>query len=81
MDSLEAAIWSFLSSNSYSETILKAINLGGDTDTIAAISGGLGGIYYGINSIPDKWIQCLARKNDIYQLCSDFLKRNKINQV
>lgn len=81
VDSLEAAIWSFLSSNSYAETILKAINLGGDTDTIAAIAGGLAGIFYGINSIPDKWVQCLARKNDIYQLCIDFSKKNKTSQI
>ena len=56
----------------YKSSIFKAINLGGDTDTIAAITGGLSGTFYGVNSIPENWIQCLARKNDIYALIMDF---------
>ena len=74
VDTLEAALWSFLSSESYSDTIFKAINLGGDTDTIAAIAGGLAGLFYGIDSINDNWIQCLARKKDIFMLISEFSK-------
>lgn len=72
IDSLEAAFWSFMTSKNYKETILKAINLGGDTDTIAAIGGGLAGIYYGLEQIPNNWIQCLARKEDIFQLILEF---------
>jgi ADP-ribosylglycohydrolase len=69
---LEAALWSFLTSDSYRNTILKAINLGGDTDTIAAIAGGLAGIYYGLPAIPGNWLQCLARKEEIYELILSF---------
>jgi ADP-ribosylglycohydrolase len=58
-----------LNSNSYEETVLKAVNLGEDTDTTAAIAGGLAGVYYGIDNIPEKWISVLARKNDIDDLC------------
>ena len=46
VDTLEAALWAFFSGESYREIALKAVNLGGDTDTIAAIAGGLAGIYY-----------------------------------
>lgn len=69
LDSLQASLWCFLNSDSYEETVLKAVNLGEDTDTTAAIAGGLAGIYYGINNIPQKWISVLARKNDIDDLC------------
>lgn len=53
VDSLEAAVWCFLNTKSYSECVFSAINLGGDTDTIACIAGGLAGIYYGLESISD----------------------------
>ncbi len=68
IDSLEAAIWCFLNSTSYSEAVLKAVNLGGDTDTTAAVTGGLAGIYYGVANIPTEWINLLARKEDIIDL-------------
>jgi len=69
LHSLEASFWCFLNSNTYEETVLKAVNLGGDTDTTGAITGGLAGMYYGIDNIPQKWITALARKNDIDDLC------------
>jgi len=68
LHSLEASLWSFLNSDSYEETILKAVNLGEDTDTTGAIAGGLAGIYYGIENIPKKWIENLVRTNDIKDL-------------
>ena len=75
IDTLEAVLWSFLSSNSYEEAVFTAINLGDDTDTIAALVGGLAGIYYGFDSINNNWIQCLARKRDIYELLLSFNKK------
>jgi ADP-ribosylglycohydrolase/O-acetyl-ADP-ribose deacetylase (regulator of RNase III) len=69
LHSLEASFWCFLNWNSYEGTVLKAVNLGGDTDTTGAITGGLAGIYYGIENIPQKWISAVARKNDIDDLC------------
>lgn len=68
LHSLEASLWCFLNSDSYEETILKAVNLGEDTDTTGAIAGGLAGIYYGIENIPKKWIENLVRTNDIKDL-------------
>ena len=62
VDTLEAALWCVLQSHSYKETVLKAINLGGDTDTIAAIAGGLAGIIYGYDAIPKEWIDTLHNK-------------------
>lgn len=68
LHSLEASIWCFLNSDSYRETVLKAVNLGQDTDTTSAIAGGLAGIYFGLDDIPQKWIDNLARTNDIKDL-------------
>jgi ADP-ribosyl-[dinitrogen reductase] hydrolase len=75
LHSLEASLWCFLNSNSYEETVLKAVNLGGDTDTTGAISGGLSGIYYGIENIPKKWIEVLVRNNDIESLAEKLNKK------
>ena len=72
IDTLEAAIWCFIRTDSYSECIFKAINLGGDTDTIACVAGGLAGIYYGVQNIPNNWIQMLAKKNKINNLIDRF---------
>ena len=62
VDSLEAALWCVGTSRSYAEAVLKAVNLGGDTDTITALTGGLAGLQYGYNAIPVKWIDRLANK-------------------
>ena len=65
-------MWLFLNSSEYNNTILKAVNLGEDTDTIAAITGGLLGIYYGADSIKESWKQKLQKYDYIVQLCDDF---------
>ncbi|NIF05852.1 ADP-ribosylglycohydrolase family protein [Chryseobacterium sp. Tr-659] len=74
LHSLEASLWCFLNSESYSEAVLKAVNLGEDTDTTGAITGGIAGIYYGYENIPEEWIAELVRKDDIENLC------NKLNE-
>lgn len=51
-----------MTTDSYNEAVLKSINLGGDTDTIAAIVGGMAGTYYGFKYIHDNWVQNLAIK-------------------
>jgi ADP-ribosyl-[dinitrogen reductase] hydrolase len=68
LHSLEASIWCLLTASSYSEAVLKAVNLGEDTDSTAAITGGLAGILYGTDNIPQNWIDTLARKDDILDL-------------
>lgn len=67
--SLEACLWCIYNSRSYKEAVLRAVNLGEDTDTIAAITGGLSGIIFGYESIPLNWINTIARKDDIINLC------------
>ncbi|MEN9948495.1 MAG: hypothetical protein RL106_1318 [Bacteroidota bacterium] len=72
MHTLEASIWCLLNSHSYSEVVLKAVNLGKDTDTTAAVTGGLAGLIYGFDAIPKEWVSQLARKKDIEELAERF---------
>ena len=69
---LEAALWCLLNTDSYESCVLKAVNLGDDTDTVAAVAGGLAGILYGIHSIPDRWLEQIARFDYIKELCGAF---------
>jgi ADP-ribosyl-[dinitrogen reductase] hydrolase len=78
LHSLEASLWCLLNSDTYEETVLKAVNLGEDTDTTAAIAGGLAGLLYGYESIPEEWINVLARKEDISDLCDKLERKYKI---
>lgn len=72
VSTLEAALWCTLTTNSYREAVLKAVNLGDDTDTVGAVTGGLAGILYGFDHIPIHWINTISRKDDIIQLCDQF---------
>jgi len=82
VDTLEAAIWTILTSNSFEETILKAVNLGDDTDTIAALAGGLAGIIYGYDNIPTKWINVLQKKEYLDETINCFIiYLNKIKSI
>lgn len=77
VDTLEAALWCNLNSSSFRECILLAVNLGDDTDTVAAVAGGLAGIIYGVGGergIPEEWINQLAKKEWIADLCGKFEK-------
>ncbi|MCM8531967.1 MAG: ADP-ribosylglycohydrolase family protein, partial [Lentisphaeraceae bacterium] len=62
---LEASLFCIANTDSYSEAVLKAVNLGEDTDTTAAVTGAIAGALYGIDSIPQKWIRELARIGEI----------------
>ncbi|MGN1362925.1 MAG: ADP-ribosylglycohydrolase family protein [Methanobrevibacter sp.] len=74
IDTLEAAIWSLINTNSYKEALLKSVNLGEDTDTVAAVTGGLAGIYYGYYNIPSDWVNTIKRKDEILNLLEKFDK-------
>lgn len=65
---LEASLWCWMTTESYEQAVLTAVNLGADTDTTAAITGGLAGLTYGHNAIPMRWLQQVARKEDITDL-------------
>ena len=72
---LEASIRCILTTENYKDAVLKAVNLGHDTDTTAAVTGGLAGIIYGFENIPTNWINQLARKDDISDLADRLMKK------
>ena len=69
VDALEAAVWSLLTTGSFDQALLKAVNLGDDTDTVGAIAGGLAGLYYGYDSIPEEWLSAIKRREWIEDMC------------
>ena len=72
IETIEACIWCLLTTENYKDAVLKAINLGHDTDTTAAVTGGLAGLLYGFDGIPMEWVEKLARKVDIEGLVNKF---------
>lgn len=69
VDTLEAAFWCLANTDSYKSCVVKAVNLGDDTDTVGAVAGGLAGIYYGAADIPKEWMDMIARRQYIEALC------------
>jgi ADP-ribosylglycohydrolase len=56
---LGSAVWALRTTNSYENAVRAAIDLGGDTDTVAAVTGGLAGAVYGADAIPERWTEPL----------------------
>ncbi|MEY9991775.1 ADP-ribosylglycohydrolase [Streptomyces sp. V4I8] len=52
---LGSAVWALRTTSSYEDAVRAAIDLGGDTDTVAAVTGGLAGAAYGIDAVPERW--------------------------
>ena len=69
VDALEAAVWSLINADAFDAVLLKAVNLGDDSDTVGAIAGGLAGLYYGYDAIPKDWLQAIQRREWIETLC------------
>jgi ADP-ribosyl-[dinitrogen reductase] hydrolase len=70
LHTLEAALWCLLRYDTYAATVLAAVNLGADTDTTAAVAGGLAGLHYGEAGLPPEWLAVLARRADIEALAA-----------
>lgn len=69
---LETALWVILNSRSFAESIVGAINLGGDTDTIGSIVGGIAGMMYGLEDVPEKWTMALKGKDILEEIIKSF---------
>lgn len=68
----EVVVHCLLTTDNYKDAVLKAVNIGGDTDTNASICGGLAGIYYGYDSIPIDWINQIDKLNKVDSLCERY---------
>jgi ADP-ribosylglycohydrolase len=72
LHTLHASLWCLLTTHSYRECVLKAVNLGGDTDTTGCVAGGLAGVAYGVQSIPADWRNQLPRQAEVGELLNNF---------
>lgn len=75
VDTLEAVLWCLYNTDNYRDCVLTVVNLGDDTDTVAAVAGGLAGLMYGCGGkkvIPKEWISKIARKEWIENLYGEF---------
>lgn len=74
VESLEAALWCFLHTDSFDAAVLRAVNLGDDADTTAAICGQIAGAYYGIDAIPGAWLDKLVMREEIGGMAESLLQ-------
>ena len=80
VDTLEAVLWCIGNTSNFEKAIIGSINLGGDTDTIGALTGGIAGIIYGYDSIPKEWLNDLQKQDYLKLMYNGFIKcLNKIS--
>ena len=72
IETLECVIYCLENTTSYKDAILKAANLGGDTNIITSLCGGLAGIYYGLKEIPIDWIEQIPQIDKVISLCEKY---------
>lgn len=75
IDTLESSIWCLCNTDTYDDVVLRAVNLGEDTDTTATVAGGLAGVRYGADAIPSTWLDQLARRTDLEILFNQFVAK------
>ena len=74
VDTLEASIWCLLNYSNTKDVLLAAVNLGMDTDTTGMVAGGIAGLHYGLEGVPESWLNSLARKKDIDAVIEHFAR-------
>ena len=72
---LEAALWAVHGAENFKEALLRAVNLGGDTDTIGAVTGQIAGALWGESGIPPEWLEVLTMKKEIADIAMRFVER------
>lgn len=76
VDSFECALWCLLNASTFEEAVVLAVNLGGDADTIGAITGALAGANWGVESIPGRWMSILQGKEELFNLAQGICSLN-----
>jgi ADP-ribosyl-[dinitrogen reductase] hydrolase len=63
VDTLTCALWCFINTSTFEDAVCEAANLGGDADT--ALAGGMAGVFYGYDAIPDRWKEKILIKDQL----------------
>lgn len=74
IDTFQAAFWCFLSTDTFEEALVTAVNLGEDADTVGAVCGALAGAWYGLENIPSRWLRKLENRARILSLAEDIYR-------
>lgn len=80
IDTLEAALWAFYTTDSFEEGCIKVVNLGDDSDTVGAVYGQLAGAYYGYDAIPKRWVEKIVQREMILETADKLLEMNTIKR-
>jgi len=81
VECLEAAAWCCLHSDTLEEALVQAVNLAGEADTIAAVAGGIAGAFWGVEAIPERWLEKLYRRADLEQTARRLRNLRRHRQV
>lgn len=73
IDTLEAALWSVHQCQSLEDTLITAVNLGDDTDSVGAVAGQIAGARYGYSGVPHRWLEPLIQKDHLLNIARKFL--------
>jgi ADP-ribosyl-[dinitrogen reductase] hydrolase len=79
LDTVDCAIWAVMNTDSFEEAIIEAVNLGGDTDTVAAVAGAIAGAFYGESDIPVRWLNVLQNREHIAELADKLAARHGLS--
>jgi len=71
---LEASLWAFLRNESFTNAVKEVVSLGEDADTTGAVTGGLAGTYYGIESVPQEWLEKIESPDQVEEILSAFIE-------
>lgn len=74
IDTLEAAIWSLITTRNYETAVIRAVNLGSDSAAIGALTGAIAGVYYGEHAIPRRWLDQVKKIKEIKENAISFAK-------
>lgn len=71
-DSIVSMLHAFMETENFEEALIRAVNYGGDSDTIGAMTGGLAGCFYGFEAIPQRWLDALPSeiKQMLDEICA-----------
>jgi len=79
--SLEAAFWCIHTSSGFKESVVKAINLGGDADTVGSITGQIAGALYGLEAIPESWLGNLMYADKIRTRAESLFRHDPYDEL
>lgn len=75
IDTLESAMWAFFKFETWADGALAVVNLGEDSDSAGAVYGALAGIFYGVEAIPQRWVDAMQNADLIREIAEKFAEK------